>query len=104
MQVPQELATLTTLTKLNLMYNWEEKAFAEGRPKTSALKMRVTPANCRFLLRFHVLAHLSLEVTQEEDDALEEFLTELQRGRNIPVDFEFYPYPLPGVDDCAPGS
>ena len=83
--MPQELAKLTTLTSLNLFYNRE--AIAVG---LSELKMRVTPGNCRFLLQFPVLAKVSLEVTQEEEDALAEFLTELQRGRNIPfiVDFD----------------
>ena len=86
-QVPQELAKLTTLTNLNLLYNWEDEALAAG---PSELKMRVTPANCRFLLKFPVLAKLSLEVSQEEREAIAGFLTELQRGRNSPIDIDLY--------------
>ena len=85
-QVPQELAKLTTLTMLNLIYNYN--AIAAG---PSEMKMRVTPANYHFLLRFPVLAALILEVTQEEDDALQGFLTELQRGRNSPINIELHP-------------
>ena len=92
-QVPQELATLTTLTKLNLIYNWTQSGpdlIQSSQEAAQALKMRVTPANCRFLLRFCVLADLTLEVTQEESDALAEFITELQRGRNSPINIELY--------------
>ena len=81
------MAKLTTLTELNLIYNWEDEAPAAA---PSELKMRVTPENCRFLLDFPVLAKLSLEVSQEERQAIAGFLTELQRGRNSPINIDLY--------------
>ena len=90
MQVPQELAGLTTLTYLSLLRNAgsREVAVALGlQMKGVALvpKMRVTEQGCRFLLPFPALAYLSLSVTVEEKAALVGFLTELQRSRNGPV-------------------
>ena len=88
-QVPQELAGLTTLTCLSMMSNGAsmEVAAALGvQMKGVAMvpKMRVTEQGCRFLLHFPALAILSLSVTGEEKAAVAGFLAELQRGRNGP--------------------
>ena len=90
MQVPQELAGLTTLTYLSLLENSgsREAAVALGvHMEGVALepKMRVTEQGCRFLLHFPALAKLNLLVTAEEKAALAGFVTELQRGRSSPV-------------------
>lgn len=92
MQVPQELAGLTTLTYLSLFNSLasREAAVALGMQldffEGVALvpKMRVTEQGCRFLLHFPALAFLDLSVTEKEKAALAGFLTELQRGRNGP--------------------
>lgn len=83
MQVPHELASLTTLTMLDLLWN---SASREGPMSVYAKglvpKMRVTEQNCRFLLQFPALAALHLDVTQEEKAALAGFLADLQTGKD----------------------
>ena len=90
MQVPQELAGLTTLTYLSLLNNAGSREVVvalgvrmEGVGRVP--KMRVTRQRCRFLLHFPALADLRLSVTGEEKAALAGFLTELQRGRSGPL-------------------
>ena len=89
MQVPQELAGLTTLTYLNLLNTTgsREAVVALGVQMEGVglvPKMRVTEQGCRFLLHLPALASLSLSVTGEERAAMAGFLTKLQRGRNGP--------------------
>ena len=88
MQVPQELAGLTTLTYLNLCNNTVsmEAAVTLGVQEIALVpKMRVTEQGFSFLLHFPALADLWLSVTGEEKAALAGFLTELQRGRSGPL-------------------
>lgn len=83
MQVPCELASLTTLTMLNLSMS-AGSVFTDGRGTVP--KMRVTEQSCRFLLHFPALAALRLDVTGEERAALAGFLADLQAGRDCPCD------------------
>ena len=97
MQVPLELASLTTLTKLSLLWNGKRRAPGLERVQRgqdgSVLvpKMRVTEQGCRFLLHFPVLAALLLSVTRKEEAALAEFLADPQMGRNGPCNVTLVP-------------
>ena len=86
LQVPQELASLTTLTRLNLSWNTgtREATVASGAhaDETNLVpKMRVTEQSCRFLLHFPSNVEVLLMVTQEEKAALAGLITNLQRVR-----------------------
>ena len=82
-QVPQELAGLSTLTRLCLLKCGAGVAGVVHRGEKVVPKMRVTEENCRFLLHFPVLKDISLSVTEEEKAALERagFLMKLQEGK-----------------------
>ena len=91
-QVPQELAGLTPLTRLCLLDCGAGVASGVHPDGKHAMvpKMRVSEQNCRFLLHFPFLANISLSVTKEEKAALElaGFLTKLQVGKSS--DFCFF--------------
>ena len=72
MQMPQELASLTTLTELNLRQNPGHREAANALRHAVPLvpKMRVTEQSCRFLLHIPVLRTVYLTVTPEEKSAL----------------------------------
>ena len=94
MQVPQELSSLTQLTKLNLYQN--AAASTSGEPAGDTVqdedgnvlrpKMRVTEQGCRYLLTFGALRTVYLTVTKEERAALAGFRADMRRvrkGRNV---------------------
>lgn len=90
-QVPQELSSLTTLTKLNLCSNVAPEETARvGQPNEDGEiqlpKMRLTETSLRFLLHFPYLRIVYLSITWEERDALAGFRTDMRRvhkGRNV---------------------
>ena len=87
LQVPQELASLTALTRLDLDWNAGRAEAPVGVQSDGVVlmpKMRVTEQGCRFLLHFSVLAAVHLMVTEEEEAALAGLLTDLREGRDGP--------------------
>lgn len=91
MQVPQELSSLTTLTKLSLHENYapveqapDSEEDEHGRRKLP--KMRLTEESLRFLLHFPHLKIVYLSATREEREALAGFRADMRRvrkGRNV---------------------
>ena len=92
-QVPQELSSLTQLTKLNLYLN---AAAQDGAPAGDVVqdddgtvlrpKMRVNEQGCRYMLTFPALRIVYLNVTRAERAALAGLRADMRRvrkGRNV---------------------
>lgn len=92
-QVPQELAKLSTLTFLNLSRNAASSQRADIPLKLApngrilVPKMRVTQRNCGFMLHFPSLSCLGLSVTEEEKAALRGLFTKLEIVRSGAIRF-----------------
>ena len=96
MQVPQELASLTTLTMLSLARNQGTRdagralGWYSGDGLLVMPKMWVTEEACRYLLHFPVLSALYLTVFQGEAPVPGGLFAHLQKGPCI-VHLDYWP-------------